>query len=113
MAEEVSPRPIELRSDEVLDGVTGLIGARPVQHQIYSSQTDRPIGAQGNTPLVRINSLSNALGVEILGKAEVRLNWLCVVVVSQSNLFPVAVPQPRGERKGPRRTQKYARHTAL
>ncbi|KAH9055062.1 PALP-domain-containing protein [Lactarius vividus] len=47
--EEASPRPIELRSDEVLDGVTGLIG---------------------NTPLVRINSLSNALGVEILGKAE-------------------------------------------
>ncbi|KAH9171961.1 PALP-domain-containing protein [Lactarius sanguifluus] len=47
--ETASPRPIELRSDEVLDGVTGLIG---------------------NTPLVRINSLSNALGVEILGKAE-------------------------------------------
>ncbi|KAN0116367.1 PALP domain containing protein [Russula decolorans] len=42
-------RPIELRSDEILDGVTGLIG---------------------NTPLVRINSLSDALGVEILGKAE-------------------------------------------
>ncbi|KAI0275635.1 PALP-domain-containing protein [Russula aff. rugulosa BPL654] len=41
--------PIELRSDEILDGVTGLIG---------------------NTPLVRINSLSDALGVEILGKAE-------------------------------------------
>ncbi|KAI9437686.1 PALP-domain-containing protein [Lactarius indigo] len=47
--EKATPRPIELRSDEVLDGVTGLIG---------------------NTPLVRINSLSNALGVEILGKAE-------------------------------------------
>ncbi|ETW81106.1 hypothetical protein HETIRDRAFT_320062 [Heterobasidion irregulare TC 32-1] len=49
--EEAQPgsRPIELRSDEVLDGVTGLIG---------------------NTPLVRINSLSDALGVEILGKAE-------------------------------------------
>ncbi|RDB25008.1 Cysteine synthase 2 [Hypsizygus marmoreus] len=44
-----APRPIELRSDEVLSGVTGLIG---------------------NTPLVRINSLSDALGVEILGKAE-------------------------------------------
>ncbi|KAJ3868947.1 tryptophan synthase beta subunit-like PLP-dependent enzyme [Lentinula novae-zelandiae] len=43
------PRPIELRSDEVSSGVTGLIG---------------------NTPLIRINSLSNALGVEILGKAE-------------------------------------------
>ncbi|KAI0335070.1 PALP-domain-containing protein [Cubamyces sp. BRFM 1775] len=43
------PRPIELRSDEVVDGVTGLIG---------------------NTPLVRIKSLSDALGVEILGKAE-------------------------------------------
>ncbi|TFK74296.1 PALP-domain-containing protein [Pluteus cervinus] len=43
------PRPIELRVDEVLKGVTGLIG---------------------NTPLIRINSLSDALGVEILGKAE-------------------------------------------
>lgn len=32
----------------------------------------------GNTPLVRINSLSDALGVEILGKAEVR---------ADSNLF--------------------------
>ncbi|KAI0267036.1 PALP-domain-containing protein [Gloeopeniophorella convolvens] len=48
-AEIVNRRPIELRSDEVLDGVTGLIG---------------------NTPLIRINSLSDALGVEILGKAE-------------------------------------------
>ncbi|KAF9482225.1 PALP-domain-containing protein [Pholiota conissans] len=44
-----APRPIELRSDEIVDGVSGLIG---------------------NTPLVRINSLSDALGVEILGKAE-------------------------------------------
>ncbi|KAH9858909.1 PALP-domain-containing protein [Lenzites betulinus] len=43
------PRPIELRSDEVVEGVTGLIG---------------------NTPLVRIKSLSDALGVEIMGKAE-------------------------------------------
>lgn len=41
--------PHSLKSDQILDGVTGLIG---------------------NTPLVRINSLSNALGVEILGKAE-------------------------------------------
>ncbi|EGO00389.1 hypothetical protein SERLA73DRAFT_53570 [Serpula lacrymans var. lacrymans S7.3] len=48
------PRPIELRRDEILDGVTGLIGAMHI----------------GNTPLVRINSLSDALGVEILGKAE-------------------------------------------
>ncbi|KZP34447.1 PALP-domain-containing protein [Athelia psychrophila] len=44
-----SLRPIELRSDEICAGVAGLIG---------------------NTPLVRINSLSDALGVEILGKAE-------------------------------------------
>lgn len=47
--ETFEARPIELRSDEIVSGVTGLIG---------------------NTPLVRINSLSNALGVEILGKAE-------------------------------------------
>ncbi|WVQ78769.1 hypothetical protein IAT38_000860 [Cryptococcus sp. DSM 104549] len=45
----IPPRPIELRSDEIVPGVIGLIG---------------------NTPLMRINSLSDALGVEILGKAE-------------------------------------------
>ncbi|OSX65806.1 hypothetical protein POSPLADRAFT_1043395 [Postia placenta MAD-698-R-SB12] len=49
IARQYKPRPIELRSDEIIKGVTGLIG---------------------NTPLVRINSLSDALGVEILGKAE-------------------------------------------
>ncbi|EUC66975.1 cysteine synthase [Rhizoctonia solani AG-3 Rhs1AP] len=48
-ARDYVPRPIELRSDEIVDGVVGLIG---------------------NTPLVRINSLSDALGVDILGKAE-------------------------------------------
>nr|KIR83946.1 cysteine synthase A [Cryptococcus tetragattii IND107] len=47
--QRIPPRPIELRSDEIVPGVTGLIG---------------------NTPLIRINSLSDALGVEILGKAE-------------------------------------------
>ncbi|KAN0091501.1 Tryptophan synthase beta subunit-like PLP-dependent enzyme [Tylopilus felleus] len=49
LEKQTSFRPIELRSDEIVRGVTGLIG---------------------NTPLVRINSLSDALGVEILGKAE-------------------------------------------
>ncbi|KAH7889049.1 tryptophan synthase beta subunit-like PLP-dependent enzyme [Phlebopus sp. FC_14] len=53
LKEQFTRRPIELRSDEILHGVTGLIGTRI-----------------GNTPLVRINSLSDALGVEILGKAE-------------------------------------------
>lgn len=52
-APHFSPRPIELRVDDVLNGVVGLIG---------------------NTPLIRIASLSDALGVEILGKAEVRLD---------------------------------------
>ncbi|GAA6042319.1 hypothetical protein JCM8097_003842 [Rhodosporidiobolus ruineniae] len=42
-------RTIEIRSDEVVEGIEGLIG---------------------NTPLVRINSLSDRLGVEILGKCE-------------------------------------------
>ncbi|WVQ64784.1 uncharacterized protein L199_002952 [Kwoniella botswanensis] len=41
----IPPRPIEIRSDEIVNGVIGLIG---------------------NTPLIRINSLSDALGVEIL-----------------------------------------------
>ncbi|KAL7419687.1 Cysteine synthase 2 [Cryptotrichosporon argae] len=47
--QRIPKRPIELRSDEIVPGVTGLIG---------------------NTPLIRINSLSDALGVDILGKCE-------------------------------------------
>ncbi|KAJ7646715.1 PALP-domain-containing protein, partial [Roridomyces roridus] len=46
---ELENRPIELRSDDVLHGVVGLIG---------------------NTPLIRIPSLSDALHVEILAKVE-------------------------------------------
>ncbi|GAA5992277.1 hypothetical protein JCM10908_000403 [Rhodotorula pacifica] len=42
-------RTIEIRADEVVDGVEGLIG---------------------NTPLIRIKSLSEALGVDVLGKCE-------------------------------------------
>ncbi|KIL67831.1 hypothetical protein M378DRAFT_121990 [Amanita muscaria Koide BX008] len=44
--------PIVSRKDDILFGVVGLIGSNC------------------NTPLIRINSLSDALGVEILGKAE-------------------------------------------
>lgn len=47
--QRIPKRPIELRSDEIVHGVVGLVG---------------------NTPLVRIESLSNALGVDILGKCE-------------------------------------------
>ncbi len=45
---------------------------------------------QGNTPLVRINSLSNALGVEILGKAEVRVLaiWRCRPELNLSPRIP-------------------------
>ena len=58
-------RPIELRSDEVLrDGVVGLIGELCL-YGIHTPQTIVVIRL-GNTPLIRINSLSNALGVEIL-----------------------------------------------
>ncbi|KAF8326686.1 uncharacterized protein EI90DRAFT_2975768 [Cantharellus anzutake] len=49
---EPAPGPIEVHEDEIqAKGISGLVG---------------------NTPLVRINSLSDALGIEILGKAE----WL-------------------------------------
>lgn len=47
--QRIPPRPIELRSDEVVDGVIGLIG---------------------NTPLVRINSLSDKLGVDIFVSSD-------------------------------------------
>ncbi|GAA5842869.1 hypothetical protein JCM11251_005832 [Rhodosporidiobolus azoricus] len=49
IVKKAEKRSIEIRSDEVIGGVEGLIG---------------------NTPLIRINSLSDALGVEILGKCE-------------------------------------------
>lgn len=61
---KIPPRPIELRSDEIVNGVIGLIGG------LCSSTL--PVGNGGadtligNTPLIRINSLSDALGVEIL-----------------------------------------------
>ncbi|KAI9632477.1 putative cysteine synthase [Dioszegia hungarica] len=47
--QRIPPRPIELRAEEIGNGMIGLIG---------------------NTPLIRINSLSDALGVEIMGKCE-------------------------------------------
>lgn len=59
---KIPPRPIELRSDEVVSGVIGLIGDSP----IHRSPSYELMGKQGNTPLIRINSLSDALGVEIL-----------------------------------------------
>lgn len=37
----------------------------------------------GNTPLVRINSLSDALGVEILGKAEVRMTLYYIIPATE------------------------------
>lgn len=64
-------RPIELRSDEVVRGVTGLIGMSPFLSAMLHWSTHI---MSGNTPLVRINSLSDVLGVEILGKAEVGLS---------------------------------------
>ena len=78
------PRPIELRSDEVVDGVTGLIGLVFTRY----SGSKHSLCVPGNTPLVRISSLSNALGVEILGKAEVvsRSSWrLCCCSPSRSS----------------------------
>jgi hypothetical protein len=63
---EFSPRPIELRSDEIVDGVTGLIGNTFLILYCLMPSTLNIISRIGHTPLIRINSLSNALGVEIL-----------------------------------------------
>jgi cysteine synthase A len=61
-------------------------------------------GCIGNTPLLRIKSLSDATGCEILGKAEVRdlvLNT-CSLLESTSNTDPVSqwsrtkLKRPRG-----------------
>jgi cysteine synthase A len=53
---------------DIVTGVAGLIGMAFPALDPFSFV----IPCVGNTPLVRINSLSDALGVEILGKAEVR-----------------------------------------
>ena len=86
LAARYDPRPIELRSDEILSGVTGLIG---MHHLWLYLIVDFTGVFTGNTPLVRINSLSNALGVEILGKAEV---WLFEQINGPANTG--VVPEP-------------------
>jgi len=63
---KIPPRPIELRSDEIVDGVIGLIGTLLA---VFRNCTAN-YGDLGNTPLIRINSLSDALGVEILVRVQ-------------------------------------------
>jgi hypothetical protein len=62
-----------------------------------ASTFERP----GNTPLVRIDSLSDALGVEILGKAEV-----CIELEHALSMFLTFVQfvvfESRRECQGPR-----------
>lgn len=62
----------------------------------------------GNTPLVRINSLSDALGVEILGKAEVRIFAIDCTPRCSYPLSPILVSEPRRKCQGPCRAPKYA-----
>lgn len=85
LAPQFDPRPIELRSDEIISGVTGLIGM--LHRECFSTSFTRI--TIGNTPLVRINSLSDALGVEILGKAEVWLHLYLNEMRSCVNLIIV------------------------
>jgi cysteine synthase A len=92
---ELESRPIELRSDEVLNGVIGLIGAA-----LCSSANAGSYGLPGNTPLVRIPSLSDALGVEILAKAEAGQPLRSSVSLLSSCGI---VSQPRRKRERPRR----------
>ena len=90
-----TPRPIELRSDEIVKGVSGLIGMYICHHSILGKRYSTfSSGYQliGNTPLVRINSLSDALGIEILGKAEVSMT--CNVLLRDTNAYHT-VSEPR------------------
>ena len=65
----IPPRPIEIRSEEVVDGVIGLIG---MSHAWPGAFVVADFGLNaGNTPLLRINSLSDALGVEIMVRQNV------------------------------------------
>ena len=102
-------RPIELRSDEVLDGVTGLIGtwsrSRPV---MFGSQ-----GGLGNKETLRWSgSIRSAMRwvLRFLARQRCASNakvWSCGDSIVSENQPLYIVPQPRGQRKGPCRTQKY------
>lgn len=71
-ARDYVPRPIELRSDEIVTGIAGLIGQCMPFYPLLSSPAQSVTSVEtlsqstGNTPLVRIESLSDALGVDIL-----------------------------------------------
>lgn len=59
-------------------------------------------GCIGNTPLLRIKSLSDATGCEILGKAEVSLFCLFVYIRENSSSNAVVVSErSRSELQGP------------
>ncbi|OCF30485.1 cysteine synthase A [Kwoniella heveanensis BCC8398] len=63
----IPPRPIELRSDEIVPGVIGLIGRSQLNSaQLRSDRGSWSIMAMATASPAR----SDALGVEILGKAE-------------------------------------------
>lgn len=77
----IPPRPIELRADEIGNGVVGLIGetshprfplCRRMLAVPVTPECELRCGS-GNTPLIRINSLSDALGVEILVRQSRRV----------------------------------------
>lgn len=69
--EEEHSKPIEVRTGEVVDGVPGLIG---------------------NTPLVRIASLSRLTGCNIVGKCEVSTpsSVLLSAVLRGTSWYPLA-----------------------
>lgn len=113
----VSPRPIELRSDEVLDGVTGLIGACPSSVGIrvhvrrltewFSHTLQETLRWFGSTRLA-MRWVSRFLA-RLRCVSAAKLRTLCGVVSPlRTNAF--VVPQPGGQRKGPCRTQKYVRY---
>jgi hypothetical protein len=107
-------RPIELRSDEVLDGVTGLIGACPpsVGARVLELRVRFPHTLQetlrwfGSTRLA-MHWVSRFLARLRCVSSKIRI-WCGVVSPLRTNAF--VVPQPGGQREGPCRTQKYVRH---
>jgi hypothetical protein len=97
----IPPRPIEIRSEEVVDGVIGLIG----MFHAWLAAFDACIGLRvGNTPLLRINSLSDALGVEILVRHDIagctnsRAKPRFVTGLNLTELMPVSESGRIGQR---------------
>ena len=107
-------RPIELRSDEILDGVTGLIGACPswVGARVLGLTERVPHTIQGTHRWFGLTRSAMRWVSRFLARRRYArlLKYEHVAIVSRLTTNAFIVPQPGRQCKGPCCTQKYVRY---